>query len=400
MKNFNLPDRVMYILDRIESIGHRADVVGGPVRDFLLGKAPYDYDITTDATPDEVKEIFSDHRTVDTGIKHGTVTLVLDGENYEITTYRIDGEYKDSRHPETVSFTTSLREDLSRRDFTMNAIAYNPRRGITDCHGGVEDVKSGVIRAVGDPRKRFTEDALRILRGIRFASVLGFKLDDATKQASIELRHLLSAVSAERIFTEWKKLVSGEFAYEVITEYKSVIEVFLPELKDMRLPTRERFDNAEPFVRMLSLFYTGMDTCGKDYRNAMLRLHTDSATRDAGALVLDSVGKFDTGTAYGIKKIMSEYDSEIARLTLMLESLLEVGNDGSIEMYNQIVESREPYRTVDLDLNGNDLASLGYRGTQIGKEMRALLDRVMRGDLKNERKALLSAASANAPTVD
>ena len=163
-----LPENVMLIIERLGARGYRADVVGGPVRDFLLGKTPSDFDLTTDALPEQIKAAFSDLRTVDTGIKHGTVSVIIGGEQYEITTYRIDGEYTDSRHPDSVTFTPDITEDLRRRDFTMNAIAYNPRAGITDPFGGREDVARGVIRAVGEPRLRFTEDALRILRGVRF----------------------------------------------------------------------------------------------------------------------------------------------------------------------------------------------------------------------------------------
>ena len=154
-----LDENVLFIIERLRAGGYRADVVGGPVRDFLLGKTPSDFDLTTDALPEQIKSAFSDHRTVDTGIKHGTVALILDGEQYEITTYRIDGEYTDSRHPDSVTFTPDITEDLRRRDFTMNAIAYNPTEGITDPFGGREDVAHGVIRAVGEPRVRFTEDA-------------------------------------------------------------------------------------------------------------------------------------------------------------------------------------------------------------------------------------------------
>ena len=164
MHSFNLPEDVLHILTRISDCGHSAHVVGGPVRDFLLGNVPHDYDITTNALPEKIKEIFSDVRTVDTGIKHGTVTVVLNGENYEITTYRVDGEYKDSRHPESVSFTSRLEEDLARRDFTMNAIAYNPTEGITDPFGGEADIARGVICAVGDPEK-----GLQRTRSVSFA---------------------------------------------------------------------------------------------------------------------------------------------------------------------------------------------------------------------------------------
>ena len=206
---FNLPSHVEYILATLEAAGYHAHIVGGSVRDLLLGKNPDDFDITTSALPEETKAVFSDKRTVDTGIKHGTVSLILDGKPYEITTYRLDGEYKDSRHPEAVYFTKNIVEDLSRRDFTVNAMAYNPTTGLVDPFGGRDDLKLGIIRAVGDPYVRFNEDALRILRGIRFSSVLGFKIEDKTSKAIREKRQLLSKVSAERIYVELKKMLSG-----------------------------------------------------------------------------------------------------------------------------------------------------------------------------------------------
>ena len=187
---FDLPKEPLYIIEALNAKGFRADIVGGPVRDFLLGKAPDDYDVTTDATPEEVKEVFSHERVIETGIKHGTVTLVKNGANYEITTYRIDGEYKDSRHPESVSFTKRIEEDLARRDFTMNAIAYNPKDGVTDPFFGKEDIRLGIIRAVGEPELRFTEDALRILRGARFSSRLGFVVEEKTKDAMQKKKEL------------------------------------------------------------------------------------------------------------------------------------------------------------------------------------------------------------------
>ena len=223
-----LPQNVEYILEKLEKNGYRADIVGGPVRDFLLGKIPDDYDITTSASPEETKLVFSDLRTVDTGIKHGTVSIILDGEQYEVTTYRIDGEYKDSRHPETVTFTRNIEEDLRRRDFTMNAIAYSPRHGITDPYGGREDTAAGIIRAVGEPRLRFTEDALRILRGVRFAATLGFEVEKDTGCAMLETRHLLKNVSVERIYVELKKMISGKYSYDVLSCFSDIILDVIP----------------------------------------------------------------------------------------------------------------------------------------------------------------------------
>lgn len=389
-KVFNLPKSVEFIINRINQFGHRADIVGGPVRDFLLGGIPHDYDITTSARPEEIKEIFADFRTVDTGIKHGTVTLVLDGESYEITTYRIDGEYKDSRHPESVEFTKNLAEDLARRDFTVNAIAYNPRDGLCDLFGGREDIKGRIIRAVGDPEKRFSEDALRILRGIRFAATLGFEIDDKTALAMRKCKDLLGNVSAERIFVEWKKLISGDNSYEVIKRYRDIIAEFLPELASVTLPDKERYESSAPFVRMLSLF-AALPEAGGVYRCAMARLKTDSQTRDLGALALTDDEKYDTSSELGLKIMMSELGAEVARIRLLLEYALGKREKGSLSAVDSIIERRLPYRISDLDINGSDVAALGFKGAAIGKALSSLLLLVMKGELENKRDALISA---------
>ena len=389
-KEFKLPSSVEFIINRINEFGHRADVVGGPVRDFLLGGIPHDYDITTSAKPDEIKKIFADLRTVDTGIKHGTVTLVLDGENYEITTYRIDGEYKDSRHPESVEFTQNLEEDLARRDFTVNAIAYNPKDGLTDCFGGTEDINGRIIRAVGEPKKRFSEDALRILRGIRFAATLGFEIEESTAMAMRECKELLKNVSAERIFTEWKKLIAGDNSYEVLEKYGDIVAVFLPELSPIRLPDKERYYSSAPFVRMLSLFAEIPDA-QKVYRGAAARLKTDSQARDLGALALTNDEKYDTSSELGLKIMMNELGVEVARIRLALEFALGKRDESTLGAVDSIIERRLEYRISDLDINGSEVAALGFVGAAIGSALSALLLRVMKGELKNQRDELISA---------
>ena len=387
-----LPRNVTFILDRLKENGHRGDIVGGPVRDYLLGKTPNDFDITTDATPDRVKDIFSDVRTVDTGIAHGTVTVVLRGESFEITTYRIDGEYRDARHPESVSFTKDIREDLARRDFTVNAMAYSPEHGITDCYGGREDLDGRLIRAVGDPKLRFSEDALRILRGARFASVLGFDIEENTDLAMRELCHLLKLVSAERIFAEWRKLIGGADAYRVIKKYPEIIRTFLPEITE-ELPDEKRFNSAEPLARMLSLFYEESACGGAKFAEAMRRLHTDSRTREIGAVALDDSGRIDTSCAFGIKLGMSEYGEEAVRVKIELEILLGKRDEKTRELWESIVSGREPYRISDLDISGNDLIAMGLTGAAVGAAMRHLLRLVMLGEVENKRAALIKRLS-------
>ena len=222
-----VPPKGQYIIDTLTRAGHEAYVVGGCVRDSILGRTPEDWDITTSAQPEQVKELFP--RTVDTGLQHGTVTVMLDREGFEVTTYRVDGEYEDSRHPREVTFTSSLEEDLRRRDLTINAMAYNEREGLVDLFGGLGDLNAGVVRCVGNPEERFREDALRILRAIRFCAQLGYTVEDGTLEAVRKMAHTLSRISAERIQTELVKLlVSPHPDYLRLAYDTGVTSVFLP----------------------------------------------------------------------------------------------------------------------------------------------------------------------------
>ncbi|MBP5600035.1 MAG: CCA tRNA nucleotidyltransferase, partial [Lachnospiraceae bacterium] len=224
----NIPKDVEFIINTLEENGFEAYAVGGCVRDSLLGRVPNDWDITTSAKPLETKKLFK--RTFDTGIKHGTISVLLDKEIYEVTTYRIDGEYEDARHPKEVTFTSKLSEDLLRRDFTINAMAYNPKRGLVDLYGGKEDLENKIIRCVGNPYDRFTEDALRIMRAVRFAAQLNYQIEDDTKKAIKELSPNLKKISAERIQVELVKLLTSDnpgflkLAWEL-----GITKVILPE---------------------------------------------------------------------------------------------------------------------------------------------------------------------------
>lgn len=237
----NLPEKVNQIITTLLEHGHEAYAVGGCVRDSLLGREADDWDITTSADPYEVKALF--RRTIDTGIQHGTVTVMLDKDGFEVTTYRVDGEYEDGRHPKEVQFTKSLTEDLRRRDFTINAMAYNEQTGLVDIFGGVSDLKAGIIRCVGEPKERFEEDALRILRAYRFSAQLGFSLDDATRQAATALRKNLEKISAERIRTELTKLLLSENPDRLMLAWKDGITAqVLPEW-DAMMETPQQNEN-------------------------------------------------------------------------------------------------------------------------------------------------------------
>ena len=226
-----LPEKVKYIIGELNAGGFEGYAVGGCVRDSILGKIPKDWDITTNASPEEIKGIF--RRTVDTGIEHGTVTVLLGDEGFEVTTYRVDGRYEDNRHPSEVIFTKSLSEDLLRRDFTINAMAYNDSEGVVDLFGGMDDLKNGIIRAVGNPMERFAEDALRIMRAVRFASVLGFEIEEETAAAMAHFAGNLRDISAERIREELFKLIIGKYPEKImIAAETGILDVVLPEFME------------------------------------------------------------------------------------------------------------------------------------------------------------------------
>lgn len=388
-----LTKNVEFILKRLNENGHRADVVGGPVRDFLRGVAPSDYDITTSATPEETKAAFADLRTVDTGIKHGTVSLILDGEPYEITTWRIDGEYKDARHPESVSFTKSIEEDLARRDFTMNAIAYNPRDGLTDPYFGREDIEKRIIRAVRDPYLRFSEDALRILRALRFSATLGYEIEENTAAALRAKSHLLRTISAERIFTEWKKLLSGDFAYEVISNFAEVISVFIPELSELRLPKKECFAD-DFFTRQTQIFYLSCADPAADYAESMKRLKTDTHTRTLGETVLVNSSKYKLSALSDAGIMLSALGEEAAKATARLDLSLGKIDKNAFSLIEEYLERAMPYRLSDLAICGDDIKALGISGRDIGKALSALLSAVISGEVENEKNALLEYIKA------
>ena len=228
-----IPEQIEEVLEKLETAGFEAYIVGGCVRDGIMGKTAHDYDITTSAEPRETERVFSDCRVVETGIKHGTVTVLFKGMSVEITTFRVDGDYPDGRHPSEVSFSRNLEDDLARRDFTMNAIAYSPRRGIIDIYGGEADIKARVIRCVGEPEKRFSEDALRVMRALRFSSVLGFDIEEDTKSAIFLKKETLAKVSKERIFSELKQLLCGGNVKKVLLEYREVFAEIIPEIQEM-----------------------------------------------------------------------------------------------------------------------------------------------------------------------
>lgn len=389
---FKLPRDVSFLLNRLFHKGYRADIVGGCVRDSLLEAEPNDYDLTTSASPEEIKDAFFDMRTVDTGIKHGTVTVLVNHIPYEVTTYRVDGAYTDNRHPDSVTFTRKIEDDLARRDFTVNAMAYNERDGLTDLFSGREDLERGIIRAVGEPEKRFTEDALRILRALRFASTLDFKIEEQTALGLRKTAPLLKNVSAERIFTEWNKLLSGNGAYRIIKEYFDVIKLIIPELSDISLPSEEAFKELSPELRELLLFAMIKDNLpSESYLAAMERLKSDSKRRRLGKAVLENLGEKALNQR-DVHFLLIKTDPETAEGVIRLLISLGKTDEAALMHLCDILEKKLPYKVSHLAVNGNDLLKLGIEGRVVGKLLDLLLVYVASGMVSNERDALLGNA--------
>ena len=432
---FNLPDAVVSALALLCAAGAECYIVGGCVRDLLMGREPHDWDITTNAEPHEVIEVFRDYRVIETGIDHGTVTVLLGGSALEITTYRVDGQYSDNRHPDSVSYTRSLSEDLSRRDFTINAIAYSPEIGLVDLFGGQEDIKNGIIRCVGEASKRFDEDALRILRALRFSSTLGFEIEEKTAAALLQKSLLLKNVSAERINVELTKLLCGNGVGRVLREYKGVLAVPVPELVPMfgfdqknrhhcydvwlhtiitieALPAIAELRWAALFhdIGKPASFSTDEHGEGHFYGHApagceiadtvMRRLRFSNTSRE---WILQLVKNHDVtiGTdEKRVKRWLGRFGEEFIR---QLTALKRADNLAQSENYRErqllinavealvddLIARQECVSLRDLAVNGDDLLALGYKGKTVGDALQMLLDAVIDENVPNERDALL-----------
>ena len=383
-----LPENVNFIINKLASAGYRADAVGGAVRDLIRGESPDDYDVTTNALPEQIKEVFNSSRTIDTGIKHGTVTVLLDGACYEVTTYRVDGEYKDSRHPESVSFTDSLESDLARRDFTVNAIAYNEKNGITDPFGGRDDIENKIIRAVGDPYRRFEEDALRILRAVRFSATLGFEIEKNTAGALLDKRENLKNVSAERILVELRKLFGGEFAYSVLQDYEPLFLSVIPELRSLVLPDRDKFSKGDWLTRVLAVFYLE----NGDFSSFARRLKFDNHNRIKGETVLKNVSSYDLDSETGVNVALKDLGIENTEVLISLEIMLGKATENSLDILVNLIKTGAPYRLSDLKIDGSDLLSIGAKGKEVGVILDSLLDSVICKKTVNNKEKLLKIA--------
>ena len=404
----DVPRDVAFIIRELRKAGHEAFAVGGCVRDTLLGRAPGDWDITTSALPEEVKRVF--RRTIDTGIQHGTVTVMLHRTGYEVTTYRIDGTYRDGRHPDHVTFTGNLEEDLKRRDFTINAMAWSEETGIVDIFRGMKDLEDGLIRCVGTPKDRFTEDALRILRAVRFSAQLDFRIEEETLRALPDIAPNLVNVSRERIQTELTKtLLSGHpekvlLAEETgMTPYisESFGEIFRGQTAEF---FRERLLRAAglPTDRILRWAALLAET-GPSLTERILReLKLDRETIEGAAVLAadfhvklpEKAEEGEEETLYRIRKMMSRIPAELFdRLILLKQALLPEERDMAEEVRAEAeaIRARGDCISVkDLAVNGGDLIRAGIKpGPEMGKVLQDMLDYVLRYPGENEKDKLI-----------
>ncbi len=433
-----IPSQIEEILDRLESAGFEAYIVGGCVRDGIMGNPVHDYDITTSAEPYQTERAFSDCRVVETGIKHGTVTVLYKGISVEITTFRIDGEYSDGRHPVSVAFSRNIKDDIARRDFTMNAIAYSPKHGIIDPFGGENDIRSGIIRCVGDPGKRFSEDALRILRALRFSSVLGFSVEEKTKAEILLKKETLRKVSKERTFSELKRLLCGKNVKNVLLEYRDVIGEIIPKLctefdydqhskyhnSTLYVHTARAVEAAVPraAVRLAMLFHDiGKPLCRTAdengewhfYRHAAKSAEiADEILRDFKCSnilrerVCDIIRLHDIPVELDEKTIrrrLAKYGTELYRDIMEAH----IADDSAKQPFTlrrtetareairlaDIISSQAPCLSLkDLAVNGADLKEIISPSPKMGQILQNLLSEVIDGSLKNEKAELIVRA--------
>ena len=383
----NLPDDVRFIIDTLTENGYEAYAVGGCVRDSIIHRVPGDWDITTSALPQDVKKLF--RRTIDTGIQHGTVTIMIKSEGYEVTTFRVDGEYLDGRHPENVEFTASLTEDLKRRDFTINAMAYNDSVGIVDEFDGVKDIEKGIIRCVGRAEDRFSEDALRMLRAVRFSAQLGYDIDSDTKAAIVKLAPTISKVSRERIHTEFgKTLLSKHPDYmNKACEY-GITKVVFPiydEIADKKLAGR--LANIVPediaFRYAAFLWEFGRERCEK----AMRELKLDNDTIKRAGRMAGFHGKQLFNDIKYVRELARDYGVEELLECLTFEECYyrAVENSEGLEAVRitkahlrEIIDKKQCVKLKDLAIDGAELARLGVSpGRDMGRILKLCLDYVI-----------------------
>ena len=446
-----LPSAVSELISRLEQSGFSAYAVGGCVRDSILGLRPNDWDLCTSALPQQMQHVFRDLHTVETGLKHGTLTVVVDHVPYEITTFRTDGSYTDHRHPDSVSFVDNVKDDLARRDFTINAMAFSPKTGLADPFCGRNDLAAGIIRCVGDPEKRFDEDALRILRALRFASVYGFAVDPSTDRALRRMAPDLKHVVAERIRTELLKLLCGKACGQILRGYPDVLAEILPDLRpmigydqrnhhhswDLWEHTVRAVENVppDPVLRLTMLLHdTGkpsvciIDEKGEGHYAGHHLASAEIALRAAGTLRLDNAfrdrlvrlvryhdvnlrtvsGEINTGRSF-LLRLLSRFGEQDLRALFLIHCADRTATGYSspdrekarlgerTAALDKLLSEHPCFTLKDLAVNGRDLTAAGLRGKAVGEMLAALLEAVMDEKVPNERDALLAFAAHTEP---
>ena len=399
--SFPLDPGAAALLTRLHAAGHAAYAVGGCVRDSLLGQTPHDWDLCTSATPEQVLELFGKAHCIPTGLQHGTVTVKHGGELYEITTFRTEGAYSDGRHPDHVAFVPDVKEDLARRDFTINAMAYNAEEGLIDPFGGQSDLAAGIVRAVGEPQRRFEEDALRILRLYRFAARFGFAIDPATGQAARALCRHLDCVSEERIAEELSRLLAAPAPGAYLEA--EVLAVIFPELDVAELPESRRIlDALEPGMEhvpvRLAALLCPLGEAGA--RAALKRLKCSNALTGTVATLVREAAAGMPGAALTLtaRRFLSRYDlATITDLTALCSARHPEQAEAFAALQQEaarLVETNACCRINQLAVNGRDLMDAGIRpGPGLRRVLDALLEQVLTGQLPNEKAALLAAAA-------
>ena len=436
----DMPPNASVIIHALQDAGYKAYIVGGCVRDSVINRFPHDWDICTSARPEQMLEVFKDHRVIETGLQHGTVTVVIDGEQYECTSFRIDGVYSDNRRPDSVTFIDDLTEDLRRRDFTINAMAYNDEEGLIDPFDGMGDIKRGIIRCVGNAADRFSEDALRILRAIRFAAQLDFAIENNTSSELCRQKCSLVNVSAERIASEFNKIVIPDRFTGMLMKYLNVFEQFIPEFKAMY-----NFPQNNPhhiYDVLIHTFYTVI-SCQNDLILRLAALFHDIGKPHSyqdeadgirhfvghnivGADMTDKIMrrlKYDNNTRNAVVQLVLYHDSSfIAKPSAVKRWLNKVGEiqlkrlidlrradiegqrvfydrekmrkiDDFANVLNQVLEEQQCFSLKDLAINGDDLIALGFvPGKELGEVLTGLLNSVTDDALPNDRETLLKEA--------
>ncbi len=377
-----IPQKTEYVISTLVKNGYEAYIVGGCVRDMLLGKIPFDYDVTTSATPETVISLFG--KTLPTGIKHGTVTVIVDKEPIEVTTFRTESKYSDNRHPENVTFVTSLREDLARRDFTVNAMAYNTKYGLQDFFDGAQDLKNKILRAVGNPHTRFSEDALRILRLFRFSSVLSFKIEKETLAAALKLCSNLTNISRERIAAELKKAVMGKNVSALKPLIKSGGLSFLDINK---IPDFDIIKNCNKNEKLALFAFFYLSNCDISKVCYNLKLSNEYKTYFEKIHTLCSM-KYPESKAE-IKEMLKISSVDIFKDYLVFSKSCKKNTENQNIMLAEILENSEPYLISHLKIGGKDLETLGFSGIKLGQILEHLRKVVTRNPQKNTRENLL-----------